>query len=472
MKYTGLAYDSRKVKPGDAFVAITGLKVDGNDYVFQAIDNGAKVIVTEKDMDVPVGVMLQKVPNARQALAYLADQFYDHPSKKVTLIGITGTNGKTTTSYLIESILKVAGHKVAVIGTINSGLTTPESLDLQKMLAEMVEQGITHVVMEVSSHALALERVYGCDFDLAIFTNLSHDHLDFHKTREEYLAVKRKLFTNLKRSGLAIINVDDPAATSIMSVVAGEVITYGLDQAKHELRSTKHNEFDAKVADLHIRSDEMTLKINALELRTKLIGLPNVYNIVAAFQAALALKIPQRTIKKGLEALTSVPGRFERIDCGQPFSVIVDFAHSPDALEKLLMTFRPLTEGKLILVFGCPGDRDKAKRPMMAELAAKLADHVIVTTDDPHSEKPENIINDIVGNPKSKPKKPKQIQNPKFKIQVDRKKAIEQALKLAKPGDTVLIAGRGHEQYQDFNGQKISLDDREIATTALKADTY
>ncbi len=461
MEYTGIAYDSRKVKPGDVFVAIPGLKVDGTDFIAQAIEKGAKVIVAEKEVKVPAGIDFQKVPSARKALAHLANKFYDFPSRKLKLIGITGTNGKTTTAYLIESILKSAGHKVGLIGTVSeTPLTTPESLDLQAILAKMVEDKITHVVMEVSSHALALGRVYDCDFDIAIFTNLTHDHLDFHKTREEYLAVKRKLFERLKPEGIAIINVDDPSSGSFIKVVKGEVITYGVGQAKHELRSTKHNEFDAKILDILIKEDEMALRINSLEIRTPLIGMPNVYNIVAAYQCALALHIPPQMIKKGIESLKSVPGRVERIDCGQPFSVIVDFAHSPDSLQKLIETYRPLTKGKIILVFGCPGDRDREKRPIMGEIAAKLADHVIITTDDPHGEEPELIIKDILKGVASRKSRVASV--------IDRKEAIEKALSLAKKNDTVLIAGRGHEKFQDFAGKKVEIDDREVVRRVLK----
>ncbi|MBU0671501.1 MAG: UDP-N-acetylmuramoyl-L-alanyl-D-glutamate--2,6-diaminopimelate ligase [Candidatus Margulisbacteria bacterium] len=468
MEFTGISYDSRKVKPGNVFVAIPGLKVDGTDFIAQAIERGATTIVAEKEVEVPAGIDLQKVPSARRALAHLANKFYDYPSRKLKLIGITGTNGKTTTAYFIESILKAAGHQVGMIGTVGARingkeiptvLTTPESLELQALLAQMVEQGVTHVVMEVSSHALALERVAGCDFDIAIFTNLTHDHLDFHKTKEEYLNIKRKLFEMLKADGIAIVNVDDPASHHFISAVKGEVITFGVTQAKHELRSTKHNEFDTNVSDVFIKRGEMALRINSVEIRTSLIGLPNVYNIVAAYQCGLALGVQPNIIKKGIESLKSVPGRFERIDCGQNYSVIVDFAHSPDALQKLIETYRPLTKGKIILVFGCPGDRDKDKRPLMGKLAVKLADFTIVTTDDPHSEKPEKIIEEIL--------QPIKQHGPKIASFVDRRKAINKALAMAEKGDTVLIAGRGHEKYQDFDGLKVAIDDKEAVQEIL-----
>lgn len=456
MGYTGITYDSRKVLPGSIFVAIPGAKYDGTDFIPQAIEAGAKMIVAEKPVEVPAGVKFKKVSSARRALAQMACKFYGDPSKKLKIIGITGTKGKTTTAYFIQSVLNKAGYKAGLIGTINASLTTPEASDLQKEFAEMLKKGLTHCVMEVSSHALAQERVYGTNFSIAIFTNLSHDHLDFHKSMERYLADKRKMFESLSPDAVAIVNVDDPAAGKIIEAVKGEAITFGVSQAKHELRDTKHNEFDTKVADVSIKLDEMTLRINSLEIRTPLIGMPNVYNIAAAFQCGLVLGIPQATIKKGIEALKAIPGRFEKVDAGQPFRVIVDFAHSPDSLQKLLETFRPLTKGKLILVFGCPGDRDRAKRPMMGEIAARIADHTIITTDDPHSEKPEEIVQEIA----------KGIRD-LFSIEIDRRQAIRKALSMAKAGDTVLIAGRGHEKFQDFNGKKFPLDDREAAREIL-----
>jgi UDP-N-acetylmuramoyl-L-alanyl-D-glutamate--2,6-diaminopimelate ligase len=451
-----ITHDSRKVGPGDIFVAIPGAKFDGADYIPQAIAAGAKMIVAEKEVEVPTGVEFKKVPSARRALAELACEFYGHPSRKLKLIGVTGTNGKTTITYLIRSILEKAGYKVGLIGTVNSSLTTPEASDLQKELAGMLKNGITHCVIEVSSHALAQDRVYGSHFSMAIFTNLTHDHLDFHKDMKGYLAAKRKLFEMLPRDGVAIVNVHDPYSKSIIEAVHGEVITYGVSQARHELRDTKHNEFDTKVSDIFIKEDEMKVKINSLEIRTPLIGMPNVYNIVAAYQCGLALHVPQKTIKKGIESLKSIPGRVERIDCGQPFSVIVDFAHSPDSLQKLIETYRPLTKGRIILVFGCPGDRDREKRPIMGEIAAKLADYSIITTDDPHGEDPEKIIRDIMSNMSNVARV------------ADRKEAIVKALNMARKGDTVLIAGRGHEKFQDFGGKKVPLDDRELVRDFFK----
>jgi UDP-N-acetylmuramoyl-L-alanyl-D-glutamate--2,6-diaminopimelate ligase len=457
-----IQYDSRKVKSGDTFVAIPGLKHDGVEFVPQALANGATTIVAEHQIAVPDGVKFELVPSARQALAYLSARSYGFPSEKLKLIGVTGTKGKTTVCFLIQSILNKAGFKAGLIGTITHGMTTPESADLQAELARLVSEGYTHCVLEVSSHALAQERVHGCKFAVAIFTNLAHDHLDYHQTMEEYLTAKKKLFAMLDNEATAIVNVDDPASAAVMGVVKGEVVPFGIDQARHELRSTKHNEFDTEVAAVMIREKEMTIKLNTTEIRTPLIGLHNVYNIAAAWQCGVTFGIRPAILKLGIEAVKVIPGRQEEVSLGQPFRVIVDFAHTPDSLQKLLETYRPLTKGKLMLVFGCPGDRDREKRPMMGEIAARLADQVIVTTDDPHGEEPQSIIKEILNGIPSYP-------TPHTSYQIDRKTAITQALRTAQKGDIVLIAGRGHEKYQDFNGQKVPLDDKEAVKIILKS---
>jgi len=462
-----IQYDSRNVQPGDTFVAIPGLKHDGTEFVPQAISRGAKVIVAEKAVVVPPEVELRIVPSARQALAELAAEYYGDPSRKLKLIGITGTKGKTTTAVLIQSILNAAGFKAGLIGTITSSMTTPESADLQSQLAKMAAEGCTHCVLEVSSHALAQDRVRSCYFSIAIFTNLAHDHLDYHKTMQEYLDTKKKLFEMLEDDAVAIINVDDQVSAAIIGVVKGEVIPYGIKQAPHEPRDTKYNEFDAGVSNVAIREKEMVIKINMTEIRTPLIGMHNAYNIIAAFQCGLVLGIRPLVIKKGIEVVTVIPGRQEEIVCGQPFRAIVDFAHTPDSLQKILETYRPFTKGKLILVFGCPGERDREKRPMMGEIAVRLADYTIVTTDDPHGEKPESIIDEIAAGFVGDESRNSIVENRKWEALIDRKKAIEKALKMAKAGDIVLIAGRGHEKYQDFAGKKIPLDDKEVVKEIL-----
>lgn len=437
--YKNIVYDSKKVESGSVFVAIPGIKTDGYKYIDQAIKNGAKLVVAEKDFEAPDGIEKRIVPDSRKALAELSAEFYGHPSKKLTLIGITGTNGKTTTAYLIESILKTAGFNVKKLGTIDTptGLTTPEAPELNKFFFDCLKEGVTHVVMEVSSHALAQERVYGLDFDIAIFTNLTHDHLDFHKTMDEYLAAKQKLFAELKNDGFAIINSDDPYSQKIIDVCNAEVMTYGVREIKHEMRYEK---------------DQIPS-----EFKTPLSGEYNLYNILAAYHCGLALGLDKKIIKKGIESLKGVPGRLERIG-----NVIVDFAHTPDALEKLLKLVKTFTNGRVILVFGCPGDRDKEKRPIMGKIAAQLADYVILTTDDPHTERPEQIISEIrLGMSNDK------LQMSNVEAIVDRKKAIEKALSLVKKDDIVVIAGRGHEQYQDFNGKKVELDDRVVVRELL-----
>jgi len=467
IEISGISYDSRRVKPGDIFIAIPGTKVDGAEFISQAIQNGAKIIVAEREVAVPEGIKMVIVPNARSALAELSARFYGYPAKKLKLIGITGTNGKTTIAYFLESILREAGFKVGLISTIEtkiigrsqpSSLTTPESLELQGLFSEMVKQGVTHVVMEVSSHALAQYRVHGLEFDIAIYTNLTHEHLDYHKNMEEYLRAKQQLFKMLKPQGVALINVDDHYSKKIAEVVEGEVVFYGIEQLKHEMRSTKHSEFDIRLRDYDIKFDWMKVVLDSTEIRTPLIGLYNVYNILAAFQCGLVMHLDRKVIKKGIEK-AYIPGRLERIDCGQDFTVIVDFAHTPDGLQKLLETIKPLVPGRIILVFGCPGDRDKEKRPIMGKIASELADQVMVTTDDPHTENPESIIDQIFQGARDQGARVKKI--------IDRKEAIEKGLKLAKKGDVVILAGRGHEKFQDFNGKKVELDDREVARQAL-----
>jgi len=467
----GLAYDSRKVKSGDVFIAIPGARFDGHDFIPKAIENGAVCVVAERDFSSPSGVVKIIVKNARSALAELSARFYGYPSRKLKIIGITGTNGKTTIAYFIESILREAGIKTGLIGTVEtringrsvpSSMTTPESLELQKMLADMAADGVTHLVMEVSSHALAQERVHGLEFDAAIFTNLTHEHLDFHKTMESYLDSKLKLFRMLKPDGAAIVNIDDSYGKRIAEEVEGEVIFYGIKDVRHELRSTKTSEFDLKLKEYDIKFDRMRVRIDSTEIRTPYVGVYNIYNIMAAFYAGLAMHIDKNTIRKGIEK-AAVPGRLERIAGKKGFTVIVDFAHTPDGLQKLLETVKPLAAGKLILVFGCPGDRDREKRPVMGEIAAKLADRVIVTTDDPHTEDPKKIIDEVLSG----------TTHDALHIThyIDRREAIKEALKLADKGDVVVVAGRGHEKLQDYNGKKVELDDRQTILDLLRIDT-
>ncbi len=470
IEISGIAYDSRAVKSGDIFVAIPGFKVDGAQYAANAAEKGAKAVVLEKDIDLPAGVTKVVVPNARMALAELSSAFYGYPARALKMIGITGTNGKTTTSFLIEAILRKAGYKVGVIGTVEARiqgagiplkLTTPESSDLQALLRRMLDEGVTHVVMEVSSHSLELFRVYGCEFDVAIYTNLTHDHLDFHENMQNYFKAKLKLFEKLgkghKKEVTGIVNVDDPYGKKVMTYIDGNILTYGAINNATLTMSNIETTLDRMSFDAATFDDKF-------KIHTPLIGVHNAYNIMAALLCGKVFGVQYKRMKEAVESVNHIPGRFERVNAGQKFPVIVDFAHSPDSLTKLLETIRPLTSGKLILVFGCPGDRDRAKRPVMGDIAIKLADLVFLTTDDPHSESPEKIVKEIeegVINAGGV------IEQNYFRM-VDRRSAIEKALKMAGKDDVVVLAGRGHEKFQDFNGTRVEIDDRIVAREVLK----
>ena len=466
---SGLAYDSRSVKPGDIFVAIPGFKLDGSQFAASAMEKGAKAVVLEKDIDLSANTTKVIVPNARIALAEISSAFYGYPSRSLKMIGITGTNGKTTISYIIEEILRRAGHKVGIIGTVEARiegkgiplkLTTPESVELQELLARMLKEGVTHVIMEVSSHSLELYRTHSCEFDVAIYTNLTHDHLDFHGNMQNYLKAKLKLFEKLgkgyKKDVTGIVNVDDPFGKRVMTYIDGNILSYGAI-----------NNANLRASNVEMNMDRMSFDIEAFEgkfrLSTSLLGVYNAYNIMAAILCGKVFGLSYEQMKRSVEELKYIPGRFERVNAGQKFPVIVDFAHSPDSILKLLETVRPLTKGKLILVFGCPGDRDRTKRPVMGDIAVKLADFTFITTDDPHTELPDKIIAEIetgvVGAGGEYGKNYLKIE--------DRKTAIEQALHMAAADDTVVIAGRGHERFQDYNGVKIAIDDREVVREAI-----
>lgn len=471
----GIAYDSRKTAAGYLFVAIPGTTVDGAKYIPEAVKNGVVAVVLEREADVPDGIAKILVKNARQALATIAANFYGHPSKDLKIIGITGTNGKTTVAYLIESILKEAGFKVGVIGTINSkignqvvaeGLTTPAPLELEEILLKMKKDGVQYVVMETSSHALDQERLYGIDFNIAIFTNLTPEHLDYHRTMENYLVAKRKLFANLgklqKKKTFAIMNADDKYSRNVLGNYAGKVLTYSV-QRPSNLQALK----------ISGDSNTISFKAGGITINSGLIGIFNVYNLLAAIQVGLVLKIDKEKIQRGLEALQAIPGRMEEIKNKKGFRVFVDFAHTPDALQKILDTAKALIalqeqKGRILLVFGCPGSRDRQKRPVMAKIAAERADIAIATTDDPHREDPEAILEEVVagwhGLPEAENIGGAQTSNVKTRLYkiTDRSQAIEKALALAKPQDIVLIAGRGHEKHQDFNGKKVEIDDRVV----------
>ena len=465
---SGLTADSRRVEPGDCFVAVPGFKEDARRYVPDAVARGARLVVTEGEplADVPVPQIV--VPSVRPALARLADAFHGRPSAALTLVGITGTNGKTTTSYLVDALLRARGLATGIIGTIQYVLggearpahhTTPEALEIQAMLAEMRARSIGGVAMEVSSHALALSRVDGLDFDVAIFTNLTQDHLDFHRTFDEYRRAKRRLFELLaaspKPGRTAVINADDPAGASMVAGLDVPVLSYGL-QPGARVRAVEHT---SGLDGIH-----MTVQTpqGRLTLRSPLIGEHNVSNLLGAIGAGLALGLAPDAIAGALAGVGTVPGRFEQIEAGQPFLVVVDYAHTPDALARVLATARKITRGRLGVVFGCGGDRDRGKRPIMGELAARLADRAWVTSDNPRSESPEAIVQEVLGGVARVPGAAERCVG-----EPDRGLAIRAALAWAAAGDTVVIAGKGHETYQVVGTEVLDFDDRALAREIL-----
>ena len=466
VEISGVEHDSRKVETGNLFVCMEGAHVDGHNFIPQAVSRGAAAILTTRKNFTPLeNISALVVPDMLNALAVIVPYFYDYPSRKMRVIGVTGTNGKTTTTYLLREIFQSAGFKVGLIGTIQNLIgdesfpvrnTTPNVIDLQKILVDMLAEKVQVVVMEVSSHALAENRVAGVEFDTAIFTNLTQDHLDFHGTMENYLRAKAKLFDMVSRHGRkknksAIINVDDAASAEILKHCLCEKITYGVG-----------NPADLRGAELEVRSDGMKFKIRGsfgvMELILHVTGLFNVYNVLAAVGAALAENIRPDVIKRALENFKSVPGRFERIFADVPFEVIVDYAHTPDGVKNVLQTARQIVKGKIITVFGCGGDRDHGKRPIMGKLASELSDVVIITSDNPRTEDPEKILNDIEAG----------IDKKIYERIVERRAAIFRAIELAAAGDIVLILGKGHENYQILNTGKIHFDDREVALAAIK----
>ena len=460
-----IVHDSRKVTPGALFVCLSGATVDGHNYIEQAVKSGAAALLVEKEIAAQA-VPVVKVKDTRQAIQTIVPYFFDFPGKKLRMIGVTGTNGKTTTTHIIRKILIHAGHKVGLIGTIHSLIgekvlpaknTTPDVVDLQSVLAQMVDSGMEYAIMEVSSHALALNRVAGCEFDVGVYSNITRDHLDFHKTFANYIDAKAKLFKSLhaqdnqKTQKAAVINVDDEAAKNMIAAAADcPVITYAV-----------RNRADLQVKDIDIKAKKMSFVITSqfgeMSLNLKITGLFNVYNVLAAVGVAVAEKIPLSIIKESLEDFTGVPGRFELVEAGQNFSVIVDYAHTPDGLENILKTAQEFAKGRIIVVFGCGGDRDRTKRPIMGKIAAQYADIVIATSDNPRSEDPESILAEIeVGI-----KEALQPQQRYVKI-TERKEAIRYALETAKDDDIILIAGKGHETYQILKDKTIDFDDRAV----------
>jgi UDP-N-acetylmuramoyl-L-alanyl-D-glutamate--2,6-diaminopimelate ligase len=479
---TGIAYHSKRVEEGFLFAAIRGLEFDGHRFIGEAVERGARALLMEEGGKVPNRTMII-VPNSRQALARVSSNFYGNPSSKVKLIGITGTNGKTTTTYLLESIFKKAGHSVGVIGTINyrfgqkmisSPNTTPESLDLQRILWEMAKEGTSHVIMEVSSHGLDLDRVFGCQFDGAIFTNFTSDHLDYHKTLQHYFDNKRKLFSeslmkSQKPNRFAVTNRDDPKGEEIITGIDLPVIRYGLSSSCDVSADQVVSTFEGLSCRVRTPRGEFTL-------HSKLMGRFNLYNILAAVATAIGMEIPLEAIKNGVEGLEGVSGRFEKVGNQKRIHVVVDYAHTHDALERVLSSLRSIQkDGKIITVFGCGGDRDRTKRPLMGEVAGRHSDLAILTSDNPRTEDPLAIIDEVETGFKSLPLKEwhqddvGSWRSMKGYLKVpDRREAIRIAIGLAESLDTVLIAGKGHEDYQIIGKKKFPFDDRVEAKKALE----
>ncbi len=460
---TGITYDSRQVSPGLLFVAFHGGTYDGHDFIKDAISRGSAAVVAEKDVEATVPVV--RVPDSRAALPALSAKFYDYPSRKMTLIGVTGTNGKTTATHLIHGIFQAAGRKAGLIGTLGARIgdrlietehTTPEASDLQAVLARMADEGVEVAAMEVSSHALVQGRSDYCEFDCGVFTNLTQDHLDFHKTFDEYLKAKLTLFsdypTQSSKHFVAAVNLDDPSGRIVVGSAKGGVVTYGIKSTADVTGS--NIEVSASGVSFVISHDGRQKKV-----RVPVGGYFSAYNGLAAAAAGIALGIDLDTIAWGLEAAPKVPGRFESVNYAQEFGVIVDYAHTPDGLENVLRTARELAEKRLITVFGCGGNRDSGKRPLMGKIASDIADVVIVTSDNPRKEDPEAIIQDIL---KGIP------DGVKPEIFIDRKEAITRAITMAEKGDVVVIAGKGHEDYQIFADRTIHFDDREVALEILR----
>ncbi|HET6351906.1 MAG TPA: UDP-N-acetylmuramoyl-L-alanyl-D-glutamate--2,6-diaminopimelate ligase [Coriobacteriia bacterium] len=454
---TGIAYRSDKVVAGDVFFCVRGFAADGHDYAEAALDAGAAGLVVERELSLDVPQF--KVANARIALARAARAFHGDPSSKLSLVGITGTNGKTTTTYLTDCILQTAGKTTALVGTVEtvvagvreaSSRTTPESADLQALFGRMVDAGVDAAVMEVSSHAIDLHRVEATHFAVAAFTNLTQDHLDFHRTMEQYSGVKRRLFTELdveKR----VINLDDPFGRELAEACPG-AMTVGRFEPADITSSDEH--LDAMGSGFTLNTP-----LGSAHVRLPLAGAYNISNALVAAGCALGLGLPLETVVEGLQSAPQVPGRLERVECGQDFAVVVDYAHTPDSVEKALAAMREVTDGRVIVVFGCGGDRDPDKRPLMGAAAAAGSDHAIITSDNPRSEDPVGIILQVEDGFRGT--------GASYELEVDRRTAIRKAIEQAAPGDSILIAGKGHEDYQIFADRIVHFDDREEAREAL-----
>lgn len=459
LEIRAIQYDSREVKDGDLFVCIEGYSTDGHKYVASAVKNGASVVICNKDLgNVPECTVI-KVEDSRKVLAVAAANYYGRPADKIKVIGITGTNGKTTSTFMMKSILEAAGYKVGLVGTIANYIgekkipserTTPESLELQKLFKDMVDAGVQYCVMEVSSHSLYLDRVYGVKFSQAIFTNLTRDHLDFHKTFENYYAAKLILFKNAVNS---IVNIDDQYGEKVYGDILDKKIAYSIDK-----------DSDLKGSDLHMHSRgvefNITYENDTEHINLNIPGKYNVMNALGSAGACLKEGIPLKTVKKGLEDMLCVPGRCEIVtqNYNLGYEVIVDYAHTPDGLENILKTAREFTKGKLISVFGCGGDRDNTKRPIMGKIGTELSDLAVITSDNPRTEDPMLIIDEIT----------KGIEKDNYIVVENRREAIKKAMQMAEKDDVIVVAGKGHEDYQVLKDKTIHFDEREIIAEIVK----
>lgn len=459
IEISGIAYDSRKVKNNWLFACIEGTVTDGHGFIPEALENGAKALLVQKKVEVPPGITVVQVEDTRYGLAHVSSTFFSNPSKNFSLIGVTGTKGKTTTTFMIKSILEAAGHSVGLIGTLGTRIgsealyterTTPESYDLQEIFSEMVEKKVDSVVMEVSSQGLALHRVALCHFDIGIFTNISHDHISprEHANFDDYLNAKIKLFKMCKKG---LINIDSEYAQEIMQNAKCDIYTFGIDK-----------DADIKASDIVKHPNGVEFKLTSPwkngTVRINIPGKFSIYNALGAIGACGLLNASFDSIKEGLEK-TSVPGRVEIVETGGDFTVIIDYAHTPDSLQNILSTMKDFTAGRLICLFGCGGDRDRSKRPVMGEISGRIADFTIITSDNPRTEEPAAILDEIENGIK-------RTDGRYVKI-VDRRQAIKFALSNAKPKDVIILAGKGHETYQTFRDKTIHFDEREVVREIL-----
>jgi len=467
VEITGITNDSRKVRPGYLYVAIKGYKADGHNFIKKSLECGAQAIVSEEKLSLDTSIPQIVVRNTRKALSSLSCCFYNNPSQKINVVGVTGTNGKTTTTFLTKSIIEKAGYEAGLIGTINYQIgekmitaqeTTPESVELQRLIAEMVAAKMKFAVMEVSSHSAIQHRIENIDFKTAVFTNITAEHLDYHKTISNYMNAKVELFKNLRKDSFAVLNADDEFSEYFADRTNAKILWYGIK-----------NDADIKAEICRESTSDIMIKLKysgkEIDMKMPFVGVHNVYNVLAAVASAISLGFELDVIKSGIETAPTVPGRLESVPCNRGFEVVVDYAHTPHALETILQALRNLVKGRILLVFGCGGDRDKEKRPLMGRIADEKSDIFWLTNDNPRSEDPLNIIDGIKAGIKP---------GRSFHTQINRHKAIADALSEATDGDLVLVAGKGHEKYQIIKDTITPFDDREVIKAILsgKADKH